>query len=190
MYTKSNIITAIVVFSFILWAMFSVDDNQDLDSGLQQPDYAYELDGWGSNPDVYEFTPKSNPNWACIVVGETPRGSTCFPKAEVKPEPESIPKDKVTIHKESKIKLTDNEINDIRETASKLSKKLLINDLKFEVYHLKLLPIDIYQDNVVVQRATFGRSENDTDSITATIVIQYSKEHSFIKTHYIVSSEY
>jgi hypothetical protein len=34
---------------------------------LEQAKYTYEIDGWGANPDIYEFTPKSNPNYSCIL---------------------------------------------------------------------------------------------------------------------------
>ena len=48
---------------------------------LFDPDYYYEIDTWGSNADVYEFTPKSNPNYVCIIVGTGQgRTSQCIPK--------------------------------------------------------------------------------------------------------------
>ena len=42
---------------------------------LYSPDYYYEIDTWGTNADVYEFTPKSNSSYVCIVVG-TGQGRT------------------------------------------------------------------------------------------------------------------
>ena len=34
---------------------------------LKTPDANYELDTWGSNSEVYEFTPQTAPNKTCIV---------------------------------------------------------------------------------------------------------------------------
>ena len=49
---------------------------------LIDPDYYYEIDTWGSNADVFEFTPRSNKNYTCVNVGEGKgRGLQCFPKA-------------------------------------------------------------------------------------------------------------
>ena len=47
---------------------------------LYDPDYYYELDTWGTNADVFEFTPKGNPNYICISVG-TER-LDCIPKGK------------------------------------------------------------------------------------------------------------
>jgi len=47
---------------------------------LYDPDYYYELDTWGSNADVFEFTPKSNPNYTCISVGY--KRMDCIPKGK------------------------------------------------------------------------------------------------------------
>lgn len=35
---------------------------------LVQPDYNYEIDTWGSNSEVYEFTPKANTDKTCVYV--------------------------------------------------------------------------------------------------------------------------
>ena len=51
--------------------------------GLQQPDYEYEIDTWGSNSEVYEITPKSNPNYTCVFLmldSGAAMGLQCFPK--------------------------------------------------------------------------------------------------------------
>ena len=50
---------------------------------LVKPTYEYELDTWGSNSEVYEFTPKSNTNYTCIMFmldAEQAMGLQCFPK--------------------------------------------------------------------------------------------------------------
>ena len=66
-------------------------DRGGLDAKLQ-PDFAYELDTWMENSEVYEYTMKTSPNTACIVVildALTNMGQDCFPKgrsgAEQKP---------------------------------------------------------------------------------------------------------
>jgi len=33
-----------------------------------KPDHTYTLDTIGENPRIYEFTPRSNPNYTCIIV--------------------------------------------------------------------------------------------------------------------------
>ena len=35
---------------------------------LQNPDDYYEIDTWGTNSEVYIFSPKSNPNYRCTVI--------------------------------------------------------------------------------------------------------------------------
>ena len=35
---------------------------------LQEPAYAYEIDTWGRNSEVYEFTPKSDPTKSCVML--------------------------------------------------------------------------------------------------------------------------
>ena len=34
---------------------------------LMDPDFAYEIDTWGGNSEIYEFTPKSNPDKTCVM---------------------------------------------------------------------------------------------------------------------------
>jgi hypothetical protein len=31
------------------------------------PDYAYEIDTWGGNSEIYEFTPRSNSAKTCVM---------------------------------------------------------------------------------------------------------------------------
>lgn len=50
---------------------------------LVDPDHAYEIDTWAENSEVYEFTPKSNPNKTCIMVmldNGNDMGLQCFDK--------------------------------------------------------------------------------------------------------------
>jgi len=34
---------------------------------LVTPDYAYEIDTWGANSEIYEFTPKSHKGKTCVL---------------------------------------------------------------------------------------------------------------------------
>ena len=46
--------------------------------------HEYEIDTWGSNSEVYEFTPRSNTNMTCVVFMNDAITSVtmqCFPKA-------------------------------------------------------------------------------------------------------------
>ena len=52
---------------------------------LEKPDHNYEVDTWGFNSEVYEITPKSNPDYACVMWmldNNRAMGLQCFPKAE------------------------------------------------------------------------------------------------------------
>ncbi|UGA57326.1 hypothetical protein [Vibrio sp. VB16] len=49
----------------------------------QRPDYAYELDTWQENSEIYEFTMKANPEQACIMLmldSGKDMGLSCIPK--------------------------------------------------------------------------------------------------------------
>lgn len=50
---------------------------------LIHPTNVYEVDGWGSNPDIYEFTPDGHPHMTCLLLvsgGDSAGGIQCFPK--------------------------------------------------------------------------------------------------------------
>lgn len=52
---------------------------------LQQPSAAYEIDAWGTNPDILEFTPEGNPNYVCMLAvsgTDNLRTMFCIPKPE------------------------------------------------------------------------------------------------------------
>ena len=56
-------------------------------NALMEPDAEYEIDTWGSNSEVYEFTPRGNPNYTCTFVmldSGKDMGLQCFPKPEAK----------------------------------------------------------------------------------------------------------
>ncbi len=53
---------------------------------LEKPTAEYEIDTWGSNSEVYEFTPKTNPGYTCVFVILDSGDATalqCFPKPVV-----------------------------------------------------------------------------------------------------------
>ena len=50
---------------------------------LDEADYKYEIDTWMENSEVYEFTPKSNTNKACVMLmldSGRAMGLQCFDK--------------------------------------------------------------------------------------------------------------
>jgi|TARA_R110000851_G_scaffold230898_10_gene383789 hypothetical protein len=52
---------------------------------LMVPDATYELDTWGFNSELYEFTPKTAPNMTCIMFmldNGKAMGLQCFPKVK------------------------------------------------------------------------------------------------------------
>jgi len=47
----------------------------------EDPDYSYRINGKQLSPVVYEFTPKSNPNYTCIMAtSDYGMGLSCLPK--------------------------------------------------------------------------------------------------------------
>jgi len=57
--------------------------NNGVNLPLQEPDFAYELDTWMENSEVYEFTLQSNPSLACIMLmldNGRDMATDCFPK--------------------------------------------------------------------------------------------------------------
>ena len=57
-----------VIFLVFSALVASGCNNNGVNLPLQQPDFAYELDTWMENSEVYEFTMKSNPDYACIML--------------------------------------------------------------------------------------------------------------------------
>lgn len=52
-------------------------------TSLERPDNVYEVDGWGSNPDIIEFTPVGRPDKTCLILvsgGDRASGLECFDK--------------------------------------------------------------------------------------------------------------
>lgn len=53
-------------------------------NALVEPDHEYEIDTWMENSEVYEFTPRSNKDYTCVMVmldSGNDMGLQCFPKA-------------------------------------------------------------------------------------------------------------
>lgn len=53
------------------------------DSKLLDPVRVYEVDGWGANPDIYEFTPVGHEHITCLILvsgSDKAGGLECFEK--------------------------------------------------------------------------------------------------------------
>ena len=77
---KKLILIAAMVF--ILSACDGLNPNIQ-NNPLMQPVHEYEVDTWGTNSEIYEFTPKSNANMTCIFLmldSGRAMGLQCFPK--------------------------------------------------------------------------------------------------------------
>ena len=76
----------LLLMSFIIMAGCDGKLNLTPDE-LVQP-VSYEIDGWGSNPDIYEFTPKGNERYFCMLAvsgGDDLKSIFCMPKENKKP---------------------------------------------------------------------------------------------------------
>ena len=65
--------------------LIGCDGSLDTESfKLIQPDHEYEIDTWGTNSEVYEFTPRSNKSMSCVMLmldNGKAMGLQCFQKA-------------------------------------------------------------------------------------------------------------
>ena len=80
--TKIYTIVAIMIALTFSACDGTVDTNS---YPLVQPDAEYEIDTWGSNSEVYEFTPKTAKNKTCIVFmldNGSAMGMQCFDKVK------------------------------------------------------------------------------------------------------------
>jgi len=85
---KNVLIIAIVAIIFSGCGMNNSGQGGRVDGGMTNqnnplidPDFYYEIDTWGTNADVFEFTPRSNPDYTCVNVGGgSSRALQCFPK--------------------------------------------------------------------------------------------------------------
>ena len=59
------IVSVIALFSLTACDSIAVDIQNN---SLIEPDHEYEIDTWGSNSEVYEFTPRSNTQKVCVML--------------------------------------------------------------------------------------------------------------------------
>ena len=59
------IVSLIALFSLTACDSTTVDIQNN---SLIEPDHEYEIDTWGSNSEVYEFTPRSNTQKVCVML--------------------------------------------------------------------------------------------------------------------------
>ena len=55
---------------------------------LVQPSHEYEIDTWGANSEIYEFTPRGNSEYSCVSLmldSGKAMGLECFPKKKSNP---------------------------------------------------------------------------------------------------------
>ena len=74
---------AAALLSTQAFAWFSGPTTAPTTGKLIPPTHEYEIDTWGSNSEVYEFTPRSNPNMTCVVFlndAITAVSMQCFPQ--------------------------------------------------------------------------------------------------------------
>lgn len=75
-----------VILMVVVLGMFTGCQPQSRKNGggvLLDPVREYEVDGWGSNPDIYEFTPVGHPSKTCLILvsgGDQAGGIACFDK--------------------------------------------------------------------------------------------------------------
>jgi len=53
--------------------------NNGMGNPVYDTDHYYEIDTWGTNADVFEFTPRSNTDYTCVVVGGD-HSMSCVPR--------------------------------------------------------------------------------------------------------------
>ena len=75
-----------IVFAIATALLLAGCDNNTTNLATQNPDFAYELDTWAENSEVYEFTPQASPDQACIMLmldSGNAMAMDCFPKGKV-----------------------------------------------------------------------------------------------------------
>jgi len=74
---------ALTLFATTASAFFSGPTSAPTTGKLVKPVHEYEMDTWGFNSEVYEFTPRSNTNYTCVMFmldSGAAMGLQCFPK--------------------------------------------------------------------------------------------------------------
>jgi len=80
---KYFIAMVIVLFSTLLLTGCDSLSPDIQNNDLMEPVHEYELDTWGSNSEIYEFTPRSNTKYTCVMFmldNMKAMGLQCFPK--------------------------------------------------------------------------------------------------------------
>ena len=78
-----KILSIILLTTSLAFASFTSPFSAPSSGKLVSADHEYELDTWGSNSELYEFTPRSNPGMSCIMLmldNSKAMGLQCFPK--------------------------------------------------------------------------------------------------------------
>lgn len=74
----------LIVAVFLSCLLVGCGENVGLTSmDLEKPDFAYELDTWMENSEIYEFTPRSNKKMSCVMLmldNQRSMSLECFPK--------------------------------------------------------------------------------------------------------------
>lgn len=74
----------IITLSVLLVSLSGCNGSSaEYEGKLIRPVNVYEVDGWGSNPDIYEFTPDGYPHMTCLILtsgGDSANGLQCFEK--------------------------------------------------------------------------------------------------------------
>ena len=77
--------TFLITSSLLLSACSDAGKGVKPTEKLLDPARVYEVDAWGSNPDIYEFTPVGHEHMTCLILvsgGDTSSGLECFPKEQ------------------------------------------------------------------------------------------------------------
>ncbi|MEH6472028.1 MAG: hypothetical protein V7752_12335 [Halopseudomonas sp.] len=78
-----------IIFAVVTALLLAGCDNKTTNLSTQDPDFAYELDTWAENSEVYEFTLKASPDQACIMLmldSGVAMAMDCFPKGTAAPK--------------------------------------------------------------------------------------------------------
>lgn len=83
------IASLILIVGIVAYQYFSaefLDEGSFLTTETMVPDSAVRIQTTGDDLRLYEFTPKTLPNWQCIFVAGTNKGDTfCVEKSKIRP---------------------------------------------------------------------------------------------------------
>ena len=78
-------ILLLIALSVSAFAFMSGPFSAPTTGNLIPPTHEYEIDTWGANSEVYEFTPRSNTGYTCVMLmldNSKAMGLQCFPKPQ------------------------------------------------------------------------------------------------------------